>query len=285
MAKKWVIFIGERFPIASHLTMIFVFVLAHFALAGASPLNSKMGLLFSFCTLFFFKLRLYDEIKDYEVDLKHNPGRPLPRGLLKISDLKKMIVVIIGLELSIAACLGQKAFATSVTVICYSLLMFKEFFIGSYLRPHLTSYAVTHTFVTFLLSIALSQAITDTLSFHHIYFALSNWALFNIFEFGRKTFQSDEERPEVESYSSIFGIKGACLLLISQALISFLLISLIEKNAFTLTNTILMLSLFAASLALITKNKKPWGVLYRSYSSAYIVIIMVIFVLQAYIGI
>ena len=68
--------------------------------------------------------------------------------------------------------------------------MYKEFFIPNLIRPLLTTYAMSHTIVTGLFSIALLAALSQTmldLPVEAYYFALANWGLFNVFEFSRKT--------------------------------------------------------------------------------------------------
>ncbi len=49
-------------------------------------------LVFSVFTCLFF-LRMVDEIKDYEYDVVHNPGRPLVSGLVTRSDVARYLVV------------------------------------------------------------------------------------------------------------------------------------------------------------------------------------------------
>ena len=47
-------------------------------------------------------------------------------------------------------------------------------------------------------------------------FGVVNWALFNLFEFARKTYAPQEERPNVDTYSSLFKPVGAGFLSLSQ---------------------------------------------------------------------
>jgi hypothetical protein len=105
--------------------------------------------------------------------------------------------------------LGQAAFAAWSLVAGYSLLMYREFFIGRWLRPRLATYAVMHTLVacwiaTWTFCAATGREFADMpASYAQLVFA--NWAVFNLFEFGRKTFGVEEERGPDESYSKRFG--------------------------------------------------------------------------------
>ena len=68
----------------------------------------------------------------------------------------------------------------------------------------------------------LSHSIEVHMAFYPSFYltGLMYWCIFNLFEFARKTFAPSEERQGVESYSSLFGIAGAVILSISQALVA-----------------------------------------------------------------
>lgn len=229
--RNWLILIKERFSPGSYLPMIFIFTLANgMYLAKAANYTFSTGRFVCVLLLmlsFFFRMRCFDEIKDYEVDLKVNPTRPLARGILSVSQVKKGLFWMILFEVVLAASLGLWPFMIHAMAIGYSLLMYEEFFIGDLLRPHLTTYAVTHTFVSVLLGVSAATAIVgfnpQKLQFQDVCFFLMNWCFFNLFEFARKTFAPTEERPHVPSYSNIFNPKGAWLLSWSQVVIGIVL--------------------------------------------------------------
>lgn len=225
--RNWWILIQERFSPAAYVPMILLFSWANglylVKLTSSTWDWLRFAGVFLLMLSFFFRMRLFDEIKDYEVDLKVNPTRPLARGILSVIQVKKALIALIIFELVLAASFGRNAFLIHAMAIGYSLLMYEEFFIGEILRPHLTTYAVTHTFVSVLLglssAVAMSGADITLLSPAILFFFLMNWAFFNLFEFARKTFAPTEERPHVPSYSNIFGCHGAWLLSISQVVL------------------------------------------------------------------
>ncbi len=195
-------------------------------LSGGGFELSPLALIFVFlATLcFFFRMRLFDEIKDYEIDLKINPHRPLARGLISVREVKRTIIGIMIFELVLMSNLGAIPFFLYLFALFYSLLMYEEFFIGDWLRPHLTTYAVSHTIVVGFLSFAIISCVLGFTALNFspniFLFCLSHWCIFNLFEFARKTFAPSEERPNVPSYSNIFGLKGAYALSASQVVIS-----------------------------------------------------------------
>ncbi|MEK6705640.1 MAG: manganese transporter permease [Bdellovibrionota bacterium] len=289
---RWWQFILERFEPVSHLLMISLYFLAHLAVYHSVtenvPALTVCMLLFLSNLAFFFKLRLYDEIKDYETDLKLNPSRPLARGLLNHRDLHIGIWLCITAELLCFGFINVAGFFSAVAAIGYSLLMYREFFIKEYIRPLLTTYAVTHTVVCSMLSVAVLSSLSGEYPWlmkkEFLFFALNSWFLFNIFEFGRKTFTSSEERNGVASYSNIFGRSGAVILVILMAFFSiFCLSQLSPGHKPVLLNSNITLAAMLALTGFIYAiwNKGNIGKIYRMFSSVYIIMSYIIFIWAA----
>lgn len=287
--KNWAIFIKERFEPFSHSIMILVFLSVHYLIARKLNLLEietwQLIPLAAGVTLFYFKLRLYDEVKDYELDVIINKHRPLPRGLLHHRDMYRGMIFCISMELICFLFSGINAFLAILMAILYSLLMYKEFFIREKIRPHLTTYAILHTIVTSFLSLAIfsfltkQSILTIIANKYFMAFAFVNWLLFNIFEFGRKTFASEEERDNVDTYSSLFGRKGAALLVISQRLASiFIIISLdiFQNNKIYYAFAFILVILIFSSLKYVLTDSKSNAKLFRLMSSIYIIIFYII---------
>lgn len=224
LARSWWIFIQERFAPVEHLSMVFFLTLGNSAM-GCYLLGVEFQALpfvvsYLVAMLFFFRLRCFDEIKDYDVDLEINPTRPLARGVLTVSQVKTMFLVLTVAELAIVATVGMNALIVHAIAVAYSYLMYKEFFIGEHLSRHLTTYALTHTLVSVLVGYSIVAQNTglsiELFPLYMLAFGLVNWALFNLFEFARKTYAPEEERPGVDTYSSLFHPLGAGLLSLSQ---------------------------------------------------------------------
>ena len=290
--QAWIQFTKERFGVLSHIITIVVFIAAHILIAKSihstsfSFINALMLLLG--VTAFYFKLRLYDEVKDYEFDVIINKTRPLPRGLLTHKDMYRGMLVCILIEIITFSLQGLNASISIILAIIYSLIMYKEFFIADKIRPYLTTYAIVHTIVTSLLSFAIFSfltglsiidVVTNTV---YLSFALANWLLFNIFEFGKKTFATSEERENVDTYSSLFGRTGAVALVASQSVLaSYLALNLSGANQeiiFGGMGLLLAITLIL-SLRYVFTNKKESAKHYRNFSSVYIVIFYLILII------
>lgn len=272
---NWMRFVAERFPPLSHVPMILLFVISHAALHSSITQNQIPWDLWlvalGFNTLFFFKMRLYDELKDFDTDKVLHPERPLPRGLLRPQQLHHAILACLLGETALVAFAGISFLPLALLAMGYSLLMYKEFFASTWLKPRLTTYAVTHTCVILLLSLVNSSLFTGTHtpSRVSVYYALACWALFNMFEFGRKTFSPAEEKVGVASYSQVWGTWGAIALNGSQWILAllFLNLSLHLPKMLTLYFSMGSLLFFTAALRYAIAPQSPVAKQYRLISS------------------
>ncbi|MBC7532335.1 MAG: manganese transporter permease [Oligoflexus sp.] len=280
LLQNWWTFVRERFPLGSHIPMVGLFCLGNVALT--ENLTAKTGLftssIFIITFLFFFRLRCFDEIKDYQVDLKVNPTRPLARGVLTVFQVRIMIVCILFIELALASRMGTGPLVLHMVAMAYSLLMRVEFFIGKWLSRHLTTYAVTHTFVSMLLGLSIAGQATGVVNEDMlkavIWAAPINWALFNLFEFARKTFAPEEERPNVESYSLNFGVLGAVVLSLSQVALALAVlwyIGLAGLEGFEIQAACALIPLLAGVYLVISKSKTS-GQVFRTVTGAYLLL-------------
>ncbi len=239
MGRRWWRFICERFPLATNLPMALLFAGANLAVAiraGEPPIARwQIGVGLVLTLSFLFRLRLFDELKDYTTDVRINPDRPLPRGLLTRHQVRAALAALTVGELALVGISSVLLLfsprlvpphwaLTHVIAVGFSFLMSREFFIGAYLRPRLTAYAVTHTAASALLGWSMAALATGRVLWELppalLAFGLANWMLFNVFEFARKSCAPAEEGPGVDSYSSLYSAGGATLLTLSQVAIA-----------------------------------------------------------------
>jgi len=272
---RWMIFIWERFNPPSHFVMIILFTMGTATLADITD-SSRIVFGAILATIFFLRLRLFDEIKDYETDIAINPTRPLPRGLLTIFDLKIALIALLVCEAVLVTTYLPSALATWGIAATWSLLMYKEFFIPNLIRPYLTTYATSHTLVTLPLTLALITGMSgDTrIDNSEVWAAIGAWLVFNIFELGRKTFQPMEERENVESYSLVWGRFGAIALVLAHAaLVAFAFITASNNQHMPQTMYACVGFLVICALLYLIKVEKWSGQLWRVASSVYIILV------------
>ncbi len=266
-SRRWLIFIGERFPLATHVPMAALFAISNGGLAiraaGVVVSRWRLAAAIVLALSFFFRLRCFDEIKDYATDLGVNASRPLPRGILTLGQVKAAIAAKTVLELALAAIFGWQVLVSHLIAVGYSFLMYREFFIGRFLRPLLTTYAVTHTAVSILLGYSLASLATGIVLWRLpsvvLIFGLANWMLFNVFEFAQEL-GAEEEKANVDSYSSLFGTWGAAGMTISQVAVAMVILWRMPRVCISWTAVIIAVGLSAA-LAV-------FGIVYAMMSSA-----------------
>lgn len=161
---RWLTYTRERFPLLSHLLLTCGIVSSAFFLhaehAGFLSLIS-MQIVFHFVLgvlglcVFFFQLRLMDELKDFKKDQIANPTRPLPRGLLSSTEVGRMIQRIQSIMFVSSIALVLSGFVSAG--IAYALttfwlfLMFKEFFVSQWLTKRPLLYAFSHQVISIVL--------------------------------------------------------------------------------------------------------------------------------------
>lgn len=220
VVARWSTFVRERYQPSTHLVMAASFALGNAAVAasagGAPARPAAIGGAVALAFVFFLRLRVLDEIKDHDVDRDAHPERPLARGLVTPLEARNVAWLLALTELGIVALVEPRAVLAWAVLFVYSLGMFAEFGIGPWLRPRLELYALTHTLVAACLGLVVASMATglpiQSLPAPIWIFALANWAVFNVFEFSRKSFAPVEERESVPSYSGRLGVPGAVAL-------------------------------------------------------------------------
>ena len=225
---RWATLVRERFPLTVHLPLILAFGGGNLVVvlpdAPSPPATGRLVATFLVTLLFFFRLRLFDELKDADTDRTEHPERPIPRGLVSAREARGLAAAGLVGEGLVTATLGWPSVAAWLGAALYSLLMYREFFCGPWLRPRLELYAVTHTLVAGALGLFVACAGTGlapwTLPRGALVFILVNWSVFNVFEFARKTYGRDESDGRAETYSDRLGPPGAALLSLAWAVIA-----------------------------------------------------------------
>jgi 4-hydroxybenzoate polyprenyltransferase len=256
------------------------------AIGGVRPSVSLVCVLFCLQVLFFFHLRLFDEIKDYKTDCEINRTRPLPRGLIPMREFKTVLWSILGFEVLLGA--TASIFQSNILLLLslllalgYSILMYREFFIGDWLRPKMEAYAISHTFVSGLFAAFLMLSLAAENFYVNrkdlLLLMTMNWMIFNVFEFARKTFSKEEERPSVESYSLRLSPLGAVLITLIFVIFAFICLSELLTHTLYGRTTLIGVAIIsglvaAAGFFYATTNSTFSAKVFRGVSSAYLIL-------------
>lgn len=217
----------ERFPPANAL-LFFILYLTCAAVAR----HSFGGIVISLVDIagclvawsYFLMLRIFDEHKDYELDLQNHPQRVLQSGLITLAHLRVLGAIAIAAQVIWSLYVDDWQFGAATLAwgiaFLWTCLMGKEFFCGEWLEKRLTLYAFSHMLVMPLLVWWLANLGASGVEAGPAIVWLMGLAFASgfAFEITRKARGADEERDTVDSYSRIFGVRGAALVIVALVL-------------------------------------------------------------------
>lgn len=202
---------------------------------------------------FFLMLRVFDEHKDYELDCKNHPQRVLQSGLITLRHLKVVgaiaICVQLGVSLFVDRGLGPIT-RVWLVVMAWSALMAREFFIGEWLGKRLVLYAVSHMVVLPMALVWIAQMGAGSTPLPIVVALLPVLSFFSgfAFEITRKTRAPEQERETVDSYSKVFGTRGAPLVVLVLVIFQTAGVGLLLRQVFDGAPNVLW---YAAALPIV----------------------------------
>lgn len=231
--KKWYTYQKERFPVAMFGTYIFCIVFAVFCfcnyigeinyneflkdkLFGQAPIlytvdYIKLIPMFIVAFLQFLMVRITDEFKDYEEDCKYRPYRPVPRGLITLKELKILFIICAILQVVITFLFNRYSLIHLALVWAFSALLSKDFFIKKFIDKHMLIGVFLDEILMLILVLYLSS---------YIYIGSNIWPILLIsylvsltVEIARKVRCKEDEEEGVKTYTAVFGIGKAILIL------------------------------------------------------------------------
>ena len=272
--KNFKIYLNERFPLAKNSFFVLIFTLSGYIYTGLlynskiiKPILSKeinrvpllwdkeidkvpmiwykLLPLFIIIFMFFFQLRITDEFKDYEEDLKYRSYRPVQRGVISLKTLRKIGIATVIVQIILAHIINPKLIYFMLLVWIYMFLMTKEFFIKNWLTERILIYALSHVVIMIFITLVIVKGTGYILESHFLetlYLSLEKYeknifiGLISLFalnylngivlEIGRKTRRADEEEHGVQTYSKLWGRKKAVIILSLLFIIEYLLVIL-----------------------------------------------------------
>jgi 4-hydroxybenzoate polyprenyltransferase len=222
MNNRWWIYQKERFPIFAHGPLVIIFCLAVLlfsALQGETltlPSFQQIAGAVVSALIMFFQLRVADEFKDFAIDSRYRPHRPVPRGLVSLPELARLAYAGAAIQFVIAISIDIGLVPLLFGLWLYAGLMTKEFFVAEWLQRHPAIYLVSHMLIMPLIAFYVSAFawLCDCSAMP----AGLGWLLALAFscglvlELGRKIHVPENERTGVESYSALWGAKVAIAL-------------------------------------------------------------------------
>lgn len=239
-------------------------------------------MVFLACWAFFLLLRVLDEHKDHAEDVRHYPDRALSRGLVTLGQLKGVGAVAFALTLA-ASLQADRGFGRSswlwLLVMGYLALMTAEFFVRRWLRRRPFVYALSHMAVMPLVFAWLAALGADGMRPGPFVTggALVAFLLGLSVELVRKTRGPEEERPDLDSYSRVFGVRRAPLVIFGVLLAGLVVDGALLRvaGAPAAAQGALLAALLLAAAALLAFRRAPSAAARKKAEGAVAVAVLV----------
>jgi 4-hydroxybenzoate polyprenyltransferase len=212
--RRWWIYQKERFPFVAHAPLIACFsfcAISYSAHLRGAAIPAPDGFLAAFftCLISFLHLRLADEFKDFEEDSRWRPYRAVPRGLVRLPELRNVWIATGVLQVVMAVWLDWRLTGTLLATWLYLGLMTREFFAREWLKARPVVYLVSHMFIMPLVDfyatscdwIPAGNGMPRGLFW---FLVVSFWNGVTL-ELGRKLRAPEDEEPGVETYTKLWG--------------------------------------------------------------------------------
>ena len=311
--KNFKIYLNERFPLGKNSIFVLIFTLSGYIYTGllynSKIINQifskeikvpmpwhKIVALFIIIFMFFLQLRITDEFKDYEEDLKYRAYRPVQRGVITLKALGKIGIATVIIQIILAYIIDFKIIYFMIIVWFYMFLMAKEFFIKEWLTKRILIYALSHVVIMIFITLVIVNATQyiilgeaeNIFKFgalqwyrHNIDIALIPLFTLNylngiVLEIGRKTRRADEEEYGVQTYSKLWGKKKAAVILSLLFAVEYFLVilglSYTYEKYFLFSGLVLLIILIISIYFMIKFLKKDLsGKIVESVSGLWIV--------------
>lgn len=230
LVKRLWIYQRERFPLLVNAIAVTTFTFSAISYSricrGAEGfVDWQTYLIGCFATFTLFLLvRIFDEFKDKEDDARYRSYLPVPRGVVKLRELRWIGIILGILQITSIALFQLPMLTLYALVIAYLCLMGVEFFVPVWLKKHPLLYITSHMIIIPLLDI-YSSGLDWLLDGSHphpglLFFFMVSYLNGLIVEFGRKFKAPSDEEAGVISYTRMWGIRKAVTIWMSTILMT-----------------------------------------------------------------
>lgn len=235
--KSFYLYQKERFPIVILGLSFLPAILSSGAVvvAQVEPRFILSALIVSIAYL--LHVRIIDEFRDYEHDLKHHKDRPVSSGIISLKALNVIDWLAIIAVILVSLYSSKEALFIAVAMLLYSYFARREFFLGLQFRRHFYLYNAVNLVQMLLLqvlvyTIANPAFVFTTLIMVHFMFTATGTILF---EFLRKVKSPGDDGTGKDTYTWFLGLNNALFI---YAIFAALNILLFVKTMFLIQTSI-----------------------------------------------
>lgn len=265
MLSRWIVYQRERFPLAAHAPLVAAFSASAVCFSSlvrghvAAPSAAVLIVAFVTSLLFFLQLRIADEFKDHEDDVRFRPYRPVPRGLVSLRELAWVGAAAGVIQLALALWLKPSLAWLLVVVWVYLALMTREFFVPRWLKAHPVLYMASHLLIVPLVDLYATACEWRVAGLSDPPAGLSWFLVVSymnglVIEIGRKTRAAADEERGVETYSALWGRQGAVCGWLLAVLLTGIAAWQASGRIGTNVPTVVMLGVIAAGCGLVARR-------------------------------
>ena len=204
---------AERFPLFKHGLLILVFsggeVLYGSQLRRDGLDWRAVAVAALVCFGLFLQLRIADEHKDFEDDSRFRPERPVQRGLVRLTELRVLATVTAVVQVAATALFHPPLLLLLLAVWGWMALMTAEFFAPAWLKGRPVLYLVSHMLAMPLIALFAvacgARGLSVSIGWGLLAFLALAFLNGVVLEVARKAWAPADERPGVETYSSLWG--------------------------------------------------------------------------------
>ena len=298
--KKWYTYQKERFPVLMYGTYILAIVFATYCYVLNTmrliTIDNTLIIakqfkfieilpIFAVTFLQFLMVRIIDEFKDYDEDYKFRPYRPVPRGLISLKELKVLFTICVILQVIITCMVNPFALIYLLLVWTFFAVMSKSFFIKKIVDKHVLLEVALDELLMPILILYISKFIgfvnpiysmEINISFVNLIpFMIMTYIVSWVVEVARKIRSKEQEEKGVKTYTAVFGINKAILLLtILEVILAFTQYTILGKSKII----IIILELIIISIIninFVKKKDKKSAKITELFANIYIFIVYV----------
>jgi hypothetical protein len=175
--------------------------------------------------LYLLHIRILDDRRDFKHDSLYHRERPVQKGIITLKELWKIDAVIIPVLVLGAIYYGTLASLIMISMISYSFLAEKNFFLDNAFKKHFLIYNFVNTIQTFILQLFVYTIFTGTipitiLLITHYAFTCTGTI---IFEFVRKVKLPKEDGAGRDTYTWHLGFQRSIIAYVFLAFTDFVL--------------------------------------------------------------
>lgn len=239
--KKWYTYQKERFPILIFVIYVLSIVIGIFGFVNfytpkrEPEINYIIIIPMTIVTfLQFLMVRIVDEFKDYKEDCKYRPYRPVPRGLIKLKELKILFIICALLQIIITLVATKNRIISIIYLLImwiFFAIMSKGFFIKKILEKHLLLEVLLDEIMMPLMVLYISSFIEIGINKNTWKILLLSYIISWIVEIARKIRTKEQEEKGVKTYTAMFGIpKAITILSIIETLLAIVQYTILGTN-------------------------------------------------------